>query len=102
MSSSPHDSHRDLTVDNSLVKSIDLLDSLIRSGNRQSKADVVKQLDILQSDFIGLLKHCSFKSFAFEPGTQVTAAMRSRMAQKAPSKSGSPATTLVQTLHGFA
>ena len=79
MSSSPHDSHRDLTVGNSLVKSIDLLDSLIRSGNRQSKADVVKQLDILQSDFIGLLKHCSFKPFEFDPGTQVTAAMRSRI-----------------------
>lgn len=79
MSSSPHDSHRDLTVGNSLVNSIDLLDSLIRSGNRQSKADIVKQLGILQSDFVGLLKHCSFKPFEFEPGTQVTAAMRSRI-----------------------
>ncbi len=79
MSSSPHDSHRDLTVGNSLVTSIDLLDSLIRSGNRQSKADVVNQLDILQNDFVGLLKHCSFKPFEFESGTQVTAAMRSRI-----------------------
>lgn len=97
MSSSPHDSHRDLTVGNALVESIDLLDSLIRSGNRQSKADVVKQLDILQGDFIGLLKHCSFKSFEFETGTQVTAAMRSRIVIVDGQSSDGP-TKIVETL----
>lgn len=79
MGSSPHDRHRDLTVGNSLIKSIDLLESLIKSGSKQSKADVVKQLGILQGDFFGLLKECSFKTYSFDPGTLVTASMRSRI-----------------------
>lgn len=52
---SPHDRHRDLAIGNSLVKSIDLLDVVLRSGERQSQESLLGQLALLKSDFQGLL-----------------------------------------------
>tara|TARA_R110002096_G_scaffold310126_12_gene504737 strand:+ start:3237 stop:3788 length:552 start_codon:yes stop_codon:yes gene_type:complete len=76
---SPHDRHRDMEVGNAVVKNLDLLEILIKSAGRQSKEDLVSQLNILHGDMNGLLEGCSYNTYEYEPGTPVDSTIRSRI-----------------------
>ncbi|MEM9280348.1 MAG: hypothetical protein AAGA96_00845 [Verrucomicrobiota bacterium] len=79
MAKSPHDRHRDMEVGNRIVKSIDLLDLLIRSGGKLRKEELVGQLSLLREEVSGLLGGCSYEAFTYEPGTAVDREIRSRI-----------------------
>ena len=76
---SPHDQHRDLAIGNAVVKSIDLLEVVLRSGERQTRESMLGQLGLLKEDFHGLLGSCSFRAFSYAAGTLVDGPMRSRI-----------------------
>lgn len=76
---SPHDRHRDLGIGNSLVKSLDLIDALLKSGERQTKESLIGQVGLLRTVFEGLLGSCSFRLYAPEAGSIVDPETRSRI-----------------------
>lgn len=41
---SPHNRHRDLGIENPLVRSLDLIDALLKSGERQTKENLIGQV----------------------------------------------------------
>ncbi len=101
MGRSPHDRHRDLTAGNALVKNIEMLEFILKSGNRQEKEDLIRQVGLLKHDFQSLLGICSFRAFDYAPGTTVEAAMRARI-QIVEGKAGEGRTKIVRTLRcGF-
>jgi hypothetical protein len=76
---SPHDRHRDLGIGNSLVRSLDLIDALLQSGERQTKESLIGQVGLLRTVFEGLLGSCSFRCYAPEAGSIVDAETRTRI-----------------------
>jgi hypothetical protein len=76
---SPHDRVRDLAIGNSLVKSLDLVDALLKSGERQTRESLLGQIGLLRTVFEGLLGSCSFRFYRYEEGTSVDAGMRGRI-----------------------
>lgn len=76
---SPHDRVRDLAIGNSLVKSLDLVDALLKSGERQTRESLLGQIDLLRTVFEGLLGSCSFRFYSYGEGSSVDAAMRGRI-----------------------
>ncbi len=76
---SPHDRVRDLAIGNSLVKSLDLIDALLKSVERQTRESLINQVGLLRTVFEGLLGSCSFRFFTYEEGSSVDAEMRSRI-----------------------
>ncbi len=76
---SPHDRHRDLAIGNSLVKSLDLLDALLRSGERQTRESLLGQIGLLRTVFEGLLGACSFRVFRYETGLVIDSETRLRI-----------------------
>jgi len=101
MGRSPHDRHRDLAVGNSLVKNIEMLEFILKGGERRDKDELIRQITLLKSDFHSLLGNCSFRPFEYAPGTVVEAGMRSRI-QIVEGKAGEERTKIVKTLRcGF-
>lgn len=94
---SPHDRHRDLSIGNSLVKSIDLLEVVLRSGERQSRESMLGQLALLKGDFQGLLGSCSYLAFSYDAGTIVDGEVRSRI-QIVGGRSGDGPTRILKTI----
>jgi len=94
---SPHDRHRDLAIGNSLVKSIDLLEVVLRSGERQSRESLLGQLGLLKGDFQGLLGSCSYLAFSYDAGTLVDGEVRSRI-QIVGGRSGDGPTRILKTI----
>lgn len=94
---SPHDRHRDLAIGNSLVKSIDLLEVVLRSGERQSQESLLGQLALLKGDFQGLLSGCSYRVFSYDPGTVVDGETRARI-QIVGGRSGDGPTRILKTV----
>lgn len=94
---SPHDRHRDLAIGNSLVKSIDLLEVVLRSGERQSRESMLGQLGLLKGDFQGLLGSCSYLAFSYDAGTLVDGEVRARI-QIVGGRSGDGPTRILQTI----
>ena len=94
---SPHDRHRDLAIGNSLVKSIDLLDVVLRSGERQSQESLLGQLALLKGDFQGLLSGCSYRAFSYEAGAVVDGETRARI-QIVGGRSGDGPTRILKTV----
>lgn len=94
---SPHDRHRDLAIGNSLVKSIDLLEVVLRSGERQSRENLLGQLGLLKGDFQGLLGGCSYLAFSYEAGTLVDGEVRARI-QIVAGRSGDGPTRILKTV----
>jgi hypothetical protein len=94
---SPHDRHRDLSIGNSLVKSIDLLEVVLRSGERQSSESMLGQLALLKGDFQGLLGSCSYLAFSYEAGTVVDGEVRARI-QIVGGRSGDGPTRILKTV----
>jgi hypothetical protein len=98
---SPHDRHRDLTVGNALVKNIEMLEFILKGGERQDKDELVRQIGLIKNDFHSLLGNCSFRPFEYAPGTVVEAGMRSRI-QIVEGRAGEERTKIVKTLRcGF-
>lgn len=79
MARSPHDRHRDITVGKGIVRQIDFLDSMIKSATKKGDADTLNQLVLLRKEFVSLLRECSVEAFTYDPGTIVSAEMRSRI-----------------------
>ena len=101
MARSPHDRHRDLAVGNSIVKNIELLEFVLKSGDKQTKDNLIQQIRLVKEEFHGLLGNCSFRPFDYEPGTIIDAAMRSRI-RIVEGKGGDDRTIIVKTLRcGF-
>jgi len=101
MGRSPHDRHRDLAVGNSVVKSIEWLELVLKSGDRQTKETILEQLDLVKNDFHGLLSSCSFRAFDYQPGTVIDGAMRARI-KIVEGSSGEQSTRIVRTIRcGF-
>ncbi|MCB1206580.1 MAG: hypothetical protein KDN18_20135 [Verrucomicrobiae bacterium] len=94
---SPHDRHRDLAIGNSLVKSIDLLDVVRRSGENQTRESLLDQLGLLRGDFQGLLESCSYVAFSYEAGTIVDGGARARI-QIVGGHSGEGPTRITKTI----
>lgn len=94
---SPHDRHRDLAIGNSLVKSIDLLEVVLRSGERQSQESLLGQLALLKGDFQGLLSGCSYRAFSYEAGAVVDGETRARI-QIVGGRSGDGPTRILKTV----
>lgn len=94
---SPHDRHRDLAIGNSLVKSIDLLEVVLRSGERQSQESLLGQLALLKGDFQGLLSGCSYRAFSYDPGAVVDGETRARI-QIVGGRSGDGPTRILKTV----
>jgi hypothetical protein len=94
---SPHDRHRDLAIGNSLVKSIDLLEVVLRSGERQSRESMLGQLGLLKGDFQGLLGGCSYLAFSYDVGTLVDGEVRARI-QIVGGRSGDGHTRILKTI----
>lgn len=94
---SPHDRHRDLSIGNSLVKSIDLLEVVLRSGERQSRESMLGQLALLKGDFQGLLGSCSYLAFSYDAGTIVDGEVRARI-QIVGGRSGDGPTRILKTI----
>lgn len=94
---SPHDRHRDLAIGNSLVKSIDLLEVVLRSGERQSQESLLGQLALLKGDFQGLLAGCSYRAFSYDSGTVVDGETRARI-QIVGGRSGDGPTRILKTV----
>lgn len=101
MGRSPHDRHRDLAVGNAVVKSIEWLELVLKSGDRQTKEAIIEQLGLVKNDFHGLLSNCSFRAFDFPAGTVIDGAMRSRI-KIVEGSSGEQSTRIVRTIRcGF-
>jgi len=101
MGRSPHDRHRDLAVGNSVVKSIEWLELVLKSGDRQTKETILEQLGLVKNDFHGLLSNCSFRAFDYPPGTVIDGAMRARI-KIVEGSSGEQSTRIVRTIRcGF-
>lgn len=94
---SPHDRHRDLAIGNSLVKSMDLLEVVLRSGERQSRESMLGQLGLLKGDFQGLLGSCSYLAFSYDAGTLVDGEVRARI-QIVGGRSGDGPTRILKTI----
>ncbi|HQZ28957.1 MAG: hypothetical protein KA250_15955 [Verrucomicrobiales bacterium] len=99
MSRSPHDSHRDLSVGNALVKNLELLELLLKSSENQTKESLLRQIGMISQELQALLPGCSFRAFSFEPGTYVDSDMRSRI-RIVTGTSGESRTRIVRTLRG--
>jgi len=76
---SPHDRHRDLAIGHAVVKSIDMLEVVLRSGERQTRESMLGQLGLLKEDFHGLLGSCSFRAFSYKVGTIIDGPTRSQI-----------------------
>jgi len=101
MSRSPHDRHRDLSVGNALVKNLELLELLLKSGENQTKESLLRQLGLVSEELQALLPGCSFRAFSYEPGAFVDGEMRSRI-RIIEGTSGEGRTRIVKTLRcGF-
>jgi len=101
MGRSPHDRHRDLSVGNSVVKSIEWLELVLKSGDRQTKEAIIEQLGLVKNDFHGLLSNCSFRAFDYAPGTVIDGAMRARI-KIVEGSSGETSIRIVRTIRcGF-
>lgn len=97
MARSPHDRHRDLAIGNSLVKSIDLLEAVLRNGGNQSRERMVEQLSLIQGDIQGLLASCSYHAFSYEAGKVVDSETRSRI-QIVGGRAGDGPTRITKTI----
>lgn len=98
---SPHDLHRDLAVGNALVKNIEMLEFILKGGERQEKEELVRQIGLIKNDFQSLLGNCSFRPYEYASGTIVDAVMRSRI-QIVEGKAGEERTKIVKTVRcGF-
>jgi hypothetical protein len=101
MARSPHDRHRDLEVGNAIVKKIELLEFVLKSGDKQTRESLIQQVRLVKDDFQGLLGNCSFRPFDYAPGTIIDFAMRSRI-QIVEGRAGDGRTVIVKTLRcGF-
>lgn len=101
MGRSPHDRHRDLAVGSAVVKSIEWLELVLKSGDRQTKEAIIEQLGLVKNDFHGLLSNCSFRSFDYPAGTVIDGAMRARI-KIVEGSSGEQSTRIVRTIRcGF-
>lgn len=101
MGRSPHDRHRDLAVGNSVVKSIEWLELVLKSGDRQTKEAVLEQVALVKDDFHGLLANCSFRAFDCPPGTVIDGSMRARI-KVVEGRGGEESTRIVRTIRcGF-
>lgn len=97
MARSPHDRHRDLAIGNSLVKSIDLLEVVLRSGGNQTRESLLEQLGLIKGDFQGLLASCSYSAFSYEAGLTVDSETRARI-QIVGGRSGDGPTRIARTI----
>lgn len=98
---SPHDRHRDLTVGNALVKNIEMLEFILKGGERQDKDELVRQIGLIKNDFQSLLGNCSFRPYEYAPGTIVETGIRNRI-QIVEGRAGEERTKIVKTLRcGF-
>lgn len=102
MARSPHDRHRDLAVGDSIVKNIELLEFILKSGDKQTRENLIQQIRLVKEDFQRLLGSCSFRPFDYAPGTVVDAGMRSRIRIVEGKGGGGDRTKIVRTLRcGF-
>lgn len=94
---SPHDRLRDLTIGNALVTNLDRLETVLRSGEHQTRESMLEQLALVRDDLGQLFDDCAFRRFEFEPGTLVDSSIRSRIQIVAGSSGGGP-TRIVRTI----
>ncbi len=97
MARSPHDRHRDLTVGNAVVKNLELLELILKSGERQSREEILRQVGLMTRDLHALLSSCSFQPFDYPPGTVVDGVMRLRI-KIVEGKTGDGPTKIARTL----
>ncbi len=94
---SPHDRLRDLAIGNALVTNLDRLETVLRSGDHQTRESMLTQLALVHEDLAQLCESCAFRAFTYEPGTPVDAAIRARI-QIVAGRSGEGPTRIARTI----
>lgn len=94
---SPHDRLRDLSIGNALITNLDRLETVLRSGEHQTRESMLAQLALVRDDLGQLCENCAFHPFSFEPGTLVDPSIRARI-QIVGGSSGEGPTRIARTI----